>query len=108
MTLFEALVALVVLSLAAVGFLGAFQGAARSTRDAADWVQAVSYAEASVEETKLGPRVLPTLPESLPGGFVRVIDVEAWAGAPGLERVVVTVGMPGGRTFTLHRLVRVP
>jgi type II secretory pathway pseudopilin PulG len=106
MTLLESLVALVILGLVAVGFLGAFQATSRSTRSAGEWVQAVSYGEASMEETKLGVFTSDPSPDSLPGGYARRIDVQPWRQMPGVAQVTVTVSLPGGGSFVLQRLVR--
>jgi type II secretory pathway pseudopilin PulG len=97
-SLLETLVALVILGLAGVGFLGAFQGTSRASRDAEAWVDAVAAAEAAMEQTKLG--VAPT-----EGARV---DVQPWAGSAGVELVTVTVALPGGGAFVLRRLARVP
>lgn len=105
MTLLEAVVALVILGLAAVGFLEAFQTTAQATRNAQTWVQAVSYAETAMEETKLDAEPLP---DSLPSGFARTVVVEPWSNTLGLARVTVTVTMPGEGAFTVQRLVRTP
>ena len=109
MTLFETLVALIVLGLTAVGFLDLFQGTARSTRNAAEWVQAVGYAEAAMEQTKLGSTEagLP-LADTVATGFARAIEVAPWPARSGFARVTVTVTLPGGGTFTLQRLMRMP
>jgi type II secretory pathway pseudopilin PulG len=108
-TLLETLVALVVLGLTAVGFLELFQGTARSTRNASEWVQAVSYAEAAMEQTKLGlPDSRPPLADSVATGFSRTVEASPWLAAPGLMRISVTVTLPGGGAFTLQRLVRAP
>jgi len=106
MTLLEALVALVILGLASLGFLGAFQSASRATRDAAMWVQAVGYAETAIEQTKLGNGAEPAPPAALPQGFAQAIDVQPWDGARGIELVSVTVRFPDGGAFVLHRLAR--
>jgi hypothetical protein len=68
-------------------------------------VQAVAYAEAAMEETKLGTddRVASS---TLPPGFVRRIDVQPWSGAGAVERITITITHPGERTFVLNRLVR--
>ncbi|MSR22510.1 MAG: type II secretion system protein [Gemmatimonadetes bacterium] len=109
MTLLESLVALVIIGLTAVGFLEAFQTTSRSTRDAEVWVQAVGYAEASMEETKLGTFLRdPTALDALPASFTDDIVVEPWAGARSITQITVTVTLPGGGTFALHRLVRTP
>jgi Tfp pilus assembly protein PilV len=106
MTLLEALTALVILGLTAVGFLGALQVATRSTHEAEVWTYAVSHAEAAMEETKLGIAAGQTGPLALAPGFARRIDVQPWEEGHGLQRVTVIVALPGGRSFTLQRLVR--
>ncbi len=109
MTLLEALVALVILGLTSVAFLEAFQTTSRSMRDAEAWVQAVGYAEASVEETRLGNLAGDaSSARSLPPGFARHIEVRPWPAAAGVEQVSATVTLPGGGSFVLHRLVRSP
>jgi type II secretory pathway pseudopilin PulG len=107
MTLLEALVALVILGLVAVGSLEAFQGTSRSTRDAEAWAHAIGYAEATMEQTKLGTGPGErAVRGALPPGFARDIKVQRWPGARGVDLVTVTVSLPGGGTFELHRLVR--
>ncbi|MCI0433736.1 MAG: hypothetical protein L0271_08800 [Gemmatimonadetes bacterium] len=108
MTLFEALVALVILGLASLGLLGAFEGASRATRNAAAWVQAAGYAEAALEETRLGTASDALMARSLPEGFAQDIAVQPWPGATGIERVSVTIRLPDGGAFVVHRLVRSP
>jgi len=102
-TLLEALVALVILGLASLGFLGAFQAATNATREAVIWVQAVDLAEAMLEQTKLGT-VLDASPATPRDGFRQAISVEPWPGAPGVERITVTVRLPDGGSFQLERL----
>lgn len=106
MTLFDAIVALVILGLAAVGFLGAFQASTRSAQHTAEWVQAVGYAEAAMEDTKLGST--PAANEQLAAGFSRDVTVQPWRGTPSMEQVTVTITMPRGATFVLQRLVPAP
>ncbi|MGH7470166.1 MAG: type IV pilus modification PilV family protein [Longimicrobiales bacterium] len=108
MTLLESLVAVVILGLVAVGFLGVFQQTARSTYSAHEWVQAVGLAETTMEQTKLGTGTSSTFVDSLPAGFARRIDVQPWPVVRGIERVTVTITLPGGGTFALQRLVRAP
>ena len=105
MTLLEAVTALVILGLAAVGFLEAFQANGRSKRHAGDWVQAVAYAEAAMEETKLAAAPVS---DTLATGFSRRVEVEPWPNAHGLARVTVTITMPNQGAFKLQRLVRAP
>lgn len=94
--LLEPLVALVILGLAAVGFLGAFQGTARATGNAQEWVEAVSRAEAAMEATKLGAPITSD---------ARVVIVP-WTGARGVREIRVIVQLPAGGEFVLHRLER--
>jgi type II secretory pathway pseudopilin PulG len=105
-TLLESLVALVILGTAAAAFLGALHASSRSTHDVEVWLQAVGYAESTMELTKLGAGAsLPGL-DAQPPGFAREVSVRPWAGGRGLDQVTVTVAMPGGGEFVLHRLVR--
>jgi prepilin-type N-terminal cleavage/methylation domain-containing protein len=102
-TLLEVMVALVVLSLVALGYLQLFQGSHRLVGAAREWSQAVEYAEDAIERAKLGgPSSLGTLAESLPGGFRREISSRPWQ--PGLTLVTVTVFLPGSRRFDLDWL----
>jgi type II secretory pathway pseudopilin PulG len=103
MTLLDAIAALVILGLAAVGFLGAFQATSRATAGSTEWVQAVGYAESLMEETKLGAA---TSHDALPAGFGGNISSEPWPEVRNIERVTVTITLPRGGAFTLHRLVR--
>lgn len=96
MTLLETLVALVILGLTGVGFLGAFRADARSARAAEEWVRAVDEGEAAMEAAKLG---------AASDGEARV-QAEPWPGAPGVELVTVHVALPGGGEFVLRRLAR--
>lgn len=104
MTLLESVVALVILGLSAVGFLEVFQGASRSTQDAQAWVAAVSYAEEGVEAAKIGGAALVgSQLAAAPGRMSRRIELRPWRGR--VSDVVVTVTLPAGQQFTLHRLV---
>lgn len=104
MTLLEALVALVILGLAAVGFLELFQRASVATRDTAAWSHAVRVAELTMERAVLTPAPLrDTL-----HGVHRRVELRPWG--RGLHELVisVTVPPPAGATVTLHRLVAAP
>ena len=101
MTLLESIVALVILGLAAVGFLELFQRATIATRDTAAWSHAVAVAELSMEQT-----VLRTAASSdTVDGLRRRIEIRPWAN--GLREIVVTVDVPppAGASVVLHRLV---
>src|SRR5467141_2053162 len=103
LTLLEVMVALVVLSLVALGYLQLFQGSHRLVTASREWSQAVEYAEDAVERAKLGgPTLLGTPADSLPGGFRREIMRRPWQ--PGLTLVTVTVFLPGGGRFGLDWL----
>jgi prepilin-type N-terminal cleavage/methylation domain-containing protein len=105
LTLLEVMVALVVLSLVALGYLQLFQGSHRLVTTAREWSQAVEYAEDAIERAKLGgPSFLGTPAESLPGGFRREITSRPWQ--PGLTLVTVTVFLPGSGRFELDWLAR--
>ncbi len=104
-TLLEVMVALVVLSLVALGYLQLFQGSHRLVGAAREWSQAVEYAEDAIERAKLGePSLLATPAESLPGGFRREVTSRPWQ--PGLTLVRVTVFLPGSGRFELDGLTR--
>ncbi|MEJ7759306.1 MAG: hypothetical protein WKF55_06905 [Gemmatimonadaceae bacterium] len=104
MSLLEAVIALVILGLASVGFLELFQTTNRSTRDAQTWVTAVAYAEEGVEAVKAGQKALDASASNpAPAGFSRSIELKPWP--RGMQNVVVTVTMQGGAQFVLHRLI---
>ena len=50
MTLLEALVALVILGLSAIGYLEVFQGAAHAARATGEWLGAAAVAESTMEQ----------------------------------------------------------
>jgi len=104
-TLLEVMVALVVLSIVALGYLQLFQGSHRLVGAAREWSQAVQYAEDASERAKLGgSSSLGTPAESLPGGFRREITSRPWQ--PGLTLVTVTVFLPRSGRFELDWLAR--
>ena len=104
MTLLETVVALVILSLSAIGVLGIFQQSNRNAINAQAWSVATSYAEEGVEAAKIGQAALRELDASrLPPGFSRRIDVRP--AAHGLSDVAVTVSVPDGASMVVHRLM---
>ena len=107
MTLLESLVALVILGVAAVAFLGALHVTSSSTRDMEVWLEAVGYAESTMELTKLGAGAATAL-DVQPTGFSREVTETRWVGGRGLDEVTVTVALPEGGHFEVHRLVRAP
>jgi type II secretory pathway pseudopilin PulG len=105
MTLLESVIALVILSLTAVGVLGIFQQTSRAADDARAWTAATSYLEEGMETVKLGEWTTSSLTaSSLPPGYAR--HFERRPGPNGLTDVAVTVSIPGGAALTVHRFVR--
>ena len=98
MTLLEAVVALAILALSAVGALDLFSGSAAAAREARAWTALAARAEAGMEAATVVP---PSAPSAAPGVTVQVRPWRA-----GLEEVVVTAHDAGGRTMTLRRLAR--
>jgi len=104
MTLLEALVAVVILGLSAVGYLQVFQGSARSVGIAEQWNRAAAVAESYMESELLSRRDGVVAPPSVVDGITADVQVTPWRGR--LRDVMVTVSLPDGRTLTVHRLVR--
>jgi prepilin-type N-terminal cleavage/methylation domain-containing protein len=104
LTLLEVMIALVVLSMVGVAFLGLFTRATRTANDVEVWSTAVSYAESGMELAAVDARgsVLRS-PERLPHGFERTTTVQPGIGSTRL--LTVTVQFPDGRNFALRRLV---
>ncbi|MEO8575755.1 MAG: type II secretion system protein [Gemmatimonadales bacterium] len=104
MTLLETVIAVVILSLAAVGLLELFEGSSRNVANAEAWVTAVAYAEEGMEAAKTGSPSLSQLQaRRMADGFARQVRI-----APaqvGLNDIVVTVTLPRGGQFVVHRLV---
>ena len=99
--------ALVILALVATGFLQTYAGALRATAHAREWAQAVIYAEEGQEAIRI--EGLPSARGSdnqLGGGFTRRTAARPWA--KGVTQVTVTLTLPGGSRFELHRLVANP
>ncbi len=104
MTLLETVVALVILSLSAIGVLGIFQQTNRSATDARTWSVATAYAEEGIEASKIGPAAVRELDASRrPDGFTR--RIETHPAAHGLVDVSVRVTVPGGASMVVHRLM---
>jgi len=106
-TLLETMVALVILSLVAVGYLEFFGGAARTSRSAEVWTRVVTYAEEGMELAKLDLRgAVDRGIEPLEPGFERSITNVPIDGA--IQLVTVTIGFPHGGRFALNRLTGNP
>jgi len=120
MTLLEALLALLILGLSAVGYLEVFRGSSRAVRDAAEWGRMVSTAEAGMEAATLGDalqaqaalegdaQVGVDASATRRGGveLQRRVELRPWAGREGIREIVVTVTSTDGRVFELRRLAR--
>jgi prepilin-type N-terminal cleavage/methylation domain-containing protein len=106
LTLLEVMVALVILSLVATGFLEIFTGALRTSAETRTWAQALLYAEEGQERVGRESRArLLNSEEALGGGFTRRTAIHPWR--EGVSRATVTVTLPDGERFELHRLVPV-
>src|SRR5512134_3980525 len=107
MTLLEAVLALVILGLGAVGYLDVFQAGAHSASRAEEWTQVVAIAESAMEAASLGDALQAQQAlGTVDGRFTRRIDARPFD--EDLTEIVVTVTSPGGTTFSLHRLHRTP
>jgi Tfp pilus assembly protein PilV len=103
LALLEVLVALVLLSLLVVGYLRLFQGTHHLFARSREWSYAIGYATDAMERVKSAPvDAAAGHPEELPAGWNREVAVTPWP--PGMGIVTVTVTMPDGGRFTLHRL----
>jgi type II secretory pathway pseudopilin PulG len=101
MTLLESIVALVILGLAAVGFLELFQRASVATRDTSAWSRAVAVAEVTMERAV----VTGSAPRDSVDGMLPRVTIVPWQ--RGLRQITVTVDVPppAGASVVLHRLV---
>jgi prepilin-type N-terminal cleavage/methylation domain-containing protein len=102
LTLLEVLVALIVLSLVGLSALQLVHQSHGLASNARRWSDAVAYAQDAMEEAKLG--ALPS-GDALPGGYRRQVTRQPWQ--PGFDRITITVFLPGGGQFDLHRLVHI-
>jgi hypothetical protein len=101
------MVALVILSLVAIGYLQLLHASHALVTRSRDQAQAVADAAAGMERAKLDPpRLDPKPTELLPGDFRREVVARHWR--PGLALLTVTVLLPGGGRFELARLVQEP
>jgi hypothetical protein len=101
------MVALVILSLVAVGYLQLLHASHVLVARSRGQAQAVSYAAAGMERAKLELPELNLKPtELLPGDFRREVMARHWR--PGLALLTVTVFLPDGARFELARLVEEP
>jgi len=108
LVLLEVMVALVILALCGVGALELAHQSHVLVADAREWADAVAYAEDGMEVAKLGGDAKWAAGgEALPGGFRRRIVRRSLATGLSREEVIVTVFLPEGGQFDLHRLARI-
>jgi hypothetical protein len=101
------MVALVILSLVAIGYLQLLHASHVLVARSREQAQAVSYAAAAMERAKLELPELNLKPsELLPGDFRREVVARHWRS--GLALLTVTVSLPDGARFELARLVQEP
>jgi hypothetical protein len=101
------MVALVILSLVAIGYLQLLHASHVLVTRSREQAQAVAYAAAGMERAKLDPPSMdPKPPELLPGGFRREVAVRRWR--PGFALLTVTVFPREGGRFELARLFQEP
>ena len=101
LTLLEVLVALVVLTMVGVSYLQLFSESHRVVGASQQWSDAVAYAQDAMEHAKL----TGTDPQGpLPGGFRRQISRQPFGS--GYTLVTVSVTLPNGARYDLHRLTR--
>jgi prepilin-type N-terminal cleavage/methylation domain-containing protein len=99
LTLLEVLVALVIFTMVGASYLVLFSQSHRIVFGARQWSDAVSYAQDAMELAKLGSPLAP-----LPNGYRRQITRQPWQ--PGYTLVTVTVFLPTGQRFDLHRITK--
>ena len=101
MTLLEAVIAFVVLSLAGVVCLDQARGASQLQRSSAEWTQAIARGESALAEAVAG-----SMPqgEQIPSTEGPAIQVRRRSWRPGLDLIEVSVPLANGRSYTLARL----
>ncbi len=105
LVLLEVLVALIVLSLVALGALRLAHESGALVTNAREWSTAVSYAEDGMELLKLGSNAVHGPPgDILAGGFRRQVTRRPAGSDVSFELVTVTVFLPGGGRFDVERL----
>ena len=111
MTLMEAVVALVILALVAVGCLELTQGASNLEFSATQWNAAVSVAESRMAEVtssangagETSLRVNTTVKADADRAAETQVTREPWRA--GLDVISVSVPVTGGKRYVLRRLV---
>ena len=124
MTLLETLVALVILGLAGVAFLGLFSQSARLSQETSSWSRAVTRGRNAMAALQAEPSLLRSPPERRPAaaGPARAADGSARGDAeagpvtwtvrpwrtPGVVLVTVRVPLPREGSYRLSRLFPAP
>jgi hypothetical protein len=101
MTLLEAVVAFVLLSLVGVVCLDQARGASQLQASSAEWTQAVALGEAALATAASGAPV--ELTGNTPAQPVVVTERRAWRS--GLDLVTVQVRLSHGGTYRISRLI---
>jgi hypothetical protein len=101
-TLLETVVALVIVSLAAVGFLNVIEKDSTLPAASREWSEAVAYAEEGMELAKVGQ---PVAGQSRTGMTRRL---ERYRFAPKVQELRVVVRFTDGKLFELRRLAGTP
>lgn len=101
-TLLESIVALTIVSLSAIGYLGVYQESMRGAHASAEWLVAAAHAGSRLDDavTAVEQGRAP-----LPADSLSRVDVRPWRGR--LADVAVTVRLADGREMTVHRLARI-
>lgn len=106
MTLVEGIAALLILGLSVVGYLGAFEGSARSARRATERARVAAYAEATLAQVTVGA------PHAAPGAGPRDLGMRSTVARrpwrAGVTEIAVTAHGPEGEVVVLRRLVADP
>jgi hypothetical protein len=101
MTLLEAVIAFVVLSLAGVVCLDQARGASQLQRSSAEWTEAIARGESALAEA-VARSTPPGQP--VPSLGDPAIRVQRLSWGPGLDLVEVSVPLANGREYVLSRL----
>lgn len=104
MTLLEAIVAFVLLSVVGVVCLDQSRGASQLQVRSAEWTRAVTLAESAMAEATSSP--LTSAPSMDVASSGQPVQVERRRWQPGVDVVHVSVPLPDGRRYVLERLTR--
>ncbi len=107
MTLLEAVVAFVLLSVVGVVCLDQSRGATQLQVRSAEWTRAVTLAESAMAEATSSPLALSSPTAAGPGQSPSV-QVERRRWQAGVDLIQVSVPLPDGRRYVLERLTRAP